>query len=158
MPTDDTEVSVVYVPQTRELRTVPDYFAPRGGVSTFRWRAAVREGNAIQAGQTLAEIVWERGGRDPFTAPSNCNGMIAIMNGDIAYERLGRRSELLLRLSAGITGPIRAASRAVRSESIERRTKRRTKRARPGTKRKKATSPRAKKGRKRGGRRRKRNR
>ncbi len=90
---------VVYEEQNRELRTVIDYFAQReDAVLDIEWQNQTHVGDPITAGQLLAHIVWDGRPNEPLYAPLGCTGNIVWKNGRVEYERLHRRSEVLLRL------------------------------------------------------------
>lgn len=93
---------VVYDAMNRELRTVRDYFAQSDKeVLNIKWQPEIEEGAQIVPGQLLAHIDWTGGTKDPLEAPSGCGGRIEWINGQIEYEKLDLRPEVLLRLEAG---------------------------------------------------------
>ncbi|MFQ6093869.1 MAG: hypothetical protein ACE5OR_14550 [bacterium] len=93
---------VVYDAMNRELRTVRDYFAQSDEeVLNIKWQPEIEEGAQIVPGQLLAHIDWSGGIKDPLEAPSGCGGRIEWINGQIEYEKLDLRPEVLLRLEAG---------------------------------------------------------
>jgi hypothetical protein len=86
----------------RELRTVRDYFAERDEeVLNIKWQPGIEEGAQIAPGELLAHIDWSGGTKEPLDAPSGCGGRIEWINGQIEYEKLDLRPEVLLRLEDG---------------------------------------------------------
>jgi hypothetical protein len=99
MPEDPSDAPVVYDAVNRELRTVSDYFAEKEEeVLTIRWEDGVEEGEQIASGQLLAHIIWDGAPEESLIAPAGCTGVIAWVNGQIEYEKLDLRPEVLLRL------------------------------------------------------------
>lgn len=93
--------AVVYDAMNRELRTVRDYFAQRDEVVlNIKWQPGIEEGAQIAPGQLLAHIDWDGAPEEPLKAPSGCGGRIEWINGQIEYEKLDLRPEVLLRLEA----------------------------------------------------------
>lgn len=93
---------IVYDAMNRELRTVRDYFAERDEeVLNIKWQPGIEEGAQIAPGELLAHIDWSEGTKEPLEAPSGCGGRIEWINGQIEYEKLDLRPEVLLRLEAG---------------------------------------------------------
>ena len=94
---------VVYDAANRELKTVRDYFAQRRvAVLDIAWQARITEGARIIPHQFLARIRWDGEPEEFLTTPADCAGTIVWLNERIPYELLHRRSEVLLRLAAGL--------------------------------------------------------
>ncbi len=99
MDRDRNDSPVVYDAANRELRTVKDYFAAREGqVLSIKWENDIEEGEEISSGDHLAQIIWEGADEESIHAPPGCTGVIDWINGQIEYEKLDLKPQVLLRL------------------------------------------------------------
>src|SRR3990172_9267672 len=91
---------VTYDPITREVRTVPDFFAARNtSMELLSWSKGIKKGVKIKENTELANIFWDDGTSEVLTAPPGCAGVIESTNRRILYENLHiPPSQWLLRL------------------------------------------------------------
>ena len=89
---------VVYVPETRELRTITEALVAGGrGMTSISWK--VRVGRRIGPNDHLADVHWASGPLSQLLAPDGCSGIIGAINRQLNTMTVANgASRLLLRL------------------------------------------------------------
>lgn len=92
---------VVYEAGNRILRTVQEYFVQCDrAVIQIKWQPGIDAGRHVAPGQLLARIVWDGLPDEDMLAPAGCDGTIAWINQNIAYDLLHLAPIDLLGLAA----------------------------------------------------------
>lgn len=79
---------ITYNPKNGEVRSIPEAFAEKNDyVASIVWEKKV--GEKISKGEKLCIVQWGQSGKEPLTAPDNCEGKINSLNRSIMFEELG---------------------------------------------------------------------